>query len=161
MADLIVTVKEDIELKGRQHGTSSSYTLSSITNVYSRIITCTRNVDTTVVKFGPDASTSDGALKIGSTKYMRITNLSLTQDVNLSFQIDTTEHASDPSAANQSASFLLKAKESFIMGTAHNSLCVESADADIDVTMHDLESVIVDAPASAEVDVEVFVASTY
>ena len=91
---------------------------------------------------------------------MRITNLSLTQDVNLSLQIDTTEHASDPSAANQSASFLLKAKESFIMGTAHNSLCVESADADIDVTMHDLESVIVDSPAAAEVDIEVFVAST-
>ena len=160
MADLIVTVKEDVELKGRQHGTSSSYTLSNITNVYSRIITCTRNVDTTVVKFGPDASTSDGALKIGSTKYMRITNLSLTQDVNLSLQIDTTEHASDPSTAEESVTFLLKAKESFIMGTAHNSLCVQDTNADIELTLHDLESVIVDSPAAAEVDIEVFVAST-
>ena len=161
MADLTVTVKEDIELKGRQYGTSSSHTLSNITNIYSRIITCTRNVDTTIVKFGPDDNTSDGGLKITTTKYMRITNLSLTQDVNLSLQIDVTEHGSDASTAEESVTFLLAAKESFVMGTVHNSLCVQDTNADIELTLHDLESVIVDAPASAEVDVEVFVASTY
>tara|TARA_R110000765_G_scaffold339523_1_gene429663 strand:+ start:318 stop:797 length:480 start_codon:yes stop_codon:yes gene_type:complete len=159
MADLTVTVKEDIELKGNQYGSSKTYTITGITNVFKRIITCTRAVDTTIVKFGPDDNTSDGGVSIGLTKYMRITNLSLTQDVNLSFQIDTTEHASDASAANESATFLLKAKQSFVMGTAHDSLCVQDTNANIELTLHDLESVIVDTPAGAEVDVEVMVVS--
>jgi len=160
MADLTVTLKEDIELSSQSYGSSNSYTITGITNVFKRVITCTRNVDTTIVKFGPDDNTSDGGVKIGTTKYMRITNLSLTQNVNLSFQIDTTEHASDASTAEESATFLLKAKESFVMGTAHDSLCVQDTNANIELTLHDLESVIVDTPADAEVNVEVMVAST-
>tara|TARA_R100000700_G_C3136075_1_gene119515 strand:- start:435 stop:920 length:486 start_codon:yes stop_codon:yes gene_type:complete len=160
MADLTVTVKEDVKLNGQQYGSSKSYTLTGVTNVFKRVVTCTRNVDTTIVKFGPDDNTSDGGLKISTTKYMRITNLSLTEDVNLSFQIDTTEHASDASTAEESATFLLKAKQSFVMGTAHDSLCVQDTNATIELTLHDLESVIVDTPAGAEVDIEVFVASS-
>jgi len=46
------------------------------------------------------------------------------------------------------------------MGTAHDSLCVQDTNATIELTLHDLESVIVDTPAGAEVDIEVFVASS-
>ena len=158
MANLTVTVKEDIELKGQQYGSSKSYTITNINNVFKRIVTCTRSVDTTILRFGPDDSTTDGALNISATKYIRITNLSLTQDVNLSLQIDVTEDGSAESTAEESVTFSLKAKESFVMGTAHNSLCVQDTNADIELTLHDLESVIVDTPA-AEVDIEVLVAS--
>ena len=44
------------------------------------------------------------------------------------------------------------------MGTAHDSLCVQDTNANIETTLHDLESVIVDTPG-AEVDIEVLVAS--
>ena len=49
--------------------------------------------------------------------------------------------------------------QSFIMGTPHDSIAVSDANATIETTLHDLESVLIDSSSNA-VDVEVFVAST-
>jgi hypothetical protein len=160
MAELTVSLRENLELEGTQYGSRRSYTVTGVTNAFKRVVRCTRNVDTTIVKFGPDDNTSDAAINIVGTKYIRLTNLDRTSVVNLSFQIDTTEHASDASTAEESATFALEPQQSFIMGTAHDSLCVDDSGATINTTLHDLESIIVDTPAGAEVDIEVFIAST-
>ena len=73
-------------------------------------------------------------------------------------QIDVTESGSGASAANETATILLAAGESFIMGTPHDSIAVYDTDASVQTTLHDLESILID-PGSNAVDVEVFAAS--
>lgn len=70
-------------------------------------------------------------------------------------QIDS---GNDDSAADESATISLPAGQSFMMGTPHDSIAVSDANATINTSMHDLESIIVDS-ADQAIKVEVFAAS--
>jgi len=155
MADLRVTLTEDLSLKGHQYGGEKSFTISSIADVYKRIVTVPASVDTTLVSFKDTVGGADSAMDIQNVKYIRVTNLDSSNSVHLSLQIDNDE---DDSAADESATILLEAGKSFILGAPHDSVCVNDTNANIDVTLHDLESILVDSSANA-VKVEVLVAS--
>ena len=99
-------------------------------------------------------ASSDGAVDIQDTKYIRITNLDTANTVNLSLQIDS---GNDDSAADESCTISLPAGHSFMMGTPHDAIAVSDANATIVTAMHDLESILVDSAAEA-VKVEIFVA---
>ena len=157
-ATLTVTLTESISLNGSEQGATNSFTISAIDEVYKRILTCPANVDTTVLRTGVTADVTDSSLDVQDVKYIRITNKDDTNSVNLNLQIDVTESGSGASAANETATILLAAGESFIMGTPHDSIAVYDADASVQTTLHDLESLLVD-PGSNAVDVEVFSAS--
>jgi len=156
-ATMKVTIIENISLNGRQQGSTNSFNISSINEVYKRIVTCPANQDTTVGLF--QSAVSDDveslALDTQDVKYIRVTNLDDTNSVNLSLQIDAGE---DDSSADESGTILLAAGHSFIMGTSHDSIAVSDANATIVTTLHDLESILIDPSANA-VDVEIFVAS--
>ena len=74
--------------------------------------------------------------------------------MNLSLQIAGAEGG----VANQSATMLVGAGESFILHTIHDGIQVDSTTAAIETSLNDLESLLVD-PLSEDIDVEVFVAS--
>ena len=95
------------------------------------------------------------ALDTDTTKYIRVTNLDTSNSCNLSLQIDNDE---DDSGADEQATFLLAAGHSLLLGTSHDSACVATS-ASIDVTFHDIESILID-PVGNAIDVEIFVAST-
>ena len=86
-----------------------------------------------------------------------MTNLDTTNPVNLSLQIDAGE---DDSAADESASILLAAGRSFVMGIPSEGIAVSDANANIitGAALHNLESILID-PLSNAVAVEVFIAS--
>ena len=155
MADLTVTLTEDITVNGHQYGGTKSFIVSSIVDVYKRILTVPASVDTTLVSFKSTVGVADGAMDIQNVKYIRITNLDGSNAVNLSLQIDTAEN--DTTAAD-SATVLLEAGKSFILGTPHDSVAVDDDDAGIVTTLHDLESILVDSSSHA-VRMEVLVAS--
>ena len=86
---------------------------------------------------------------------MRVTNLDSTNSVNLSVQLDSGE---DDSAADASATSLLAAGQSFVLGTPHESFHVDDDAASIVTALTDVESILID-PGANSVDLEIFVAS--
>ena len=157
-ATLTVTHTESISLNGISQGASNSFSIASINEVSKRIVRCPANVDTTIFRSGVSADVTDNSLDIADTKYIRLTNLDDANPVNVNLQIDVTESGSGASAANETATILLAAGQSFVMGTSHDSIAAYDADASVQTTLHDLESILIDPSANA-VDVEIFVAS--
>ena len=157
-ATLTVTLTESVTLNGSNQGSTNTVTISSINEIYKRIVTCLANVDTTVAHFNTQVDVEDSGIETQDTKYIRVTNLDDTNSVNLNLQVDTTESGSGDADPNETATILLAAGESFIMGTPHDSIAVYDTDASVQTTLHDLESILID-PGSNAVDVEVFVAS--
>ena len=157
-AAMTVTITESISLNGATQGGTNSFSIASVNEVTKRIVRCPANVDTTVFRSGVSADVTDNSVDIADTKYIRLTNLDDTNPINVNLQIDVTESGSGASAANETATILLAAGQSFVMGTAHDSIAVYDTDASVQTTLHDLESILVDPSANA-VDVEIFVAS--
>ena len=159
MATLSVTHTESITLNGQEFGGTNSFSVSGINNIYKRIVTCPANVDTTILRTGVTVDVTDSSMDVQNVKYIRVTNLDSSNSVNDNLQIDVTESVSGASAANETATILLAAGESFVMGTPHDSIAAYDADASVQTTLHDLESILID-PSANEVKLEVIAAST-
>ena len=156
MANLIVTHSEDITLNGQQFGGTSTFSVSGINDIYKRIVTCPSGSDTTIAIFDSTEAIADGSIDIQEAKYVRVTNLDSSNSVNLSIQLDSDE---DDSGANESATCLLAAGQSFVIGTPHESFHVNDDAATIITALTDIESILID-PSSNAVKIEVLVAST-
>ena len=141
MANLTVTLTESVTLNGSVRGSTNQLTIPS-------------SVDTTVLLTKDTVGSSDSAIDIQDTKYIRITNLDSTNSVRLSFQVDA---GNDNSSADESCTLLLEAGKTFMMGTPHESFAVLDSSASIDTNMKDLESILVDSGSNA-VKLELFVA---
>jgi len=157
MATLAVTITESVTLNGAARGSTNSLSITGVDDIYHRIVTCIADVDTTVAHFNTQVDVEDAAVDVQNAKYVRVTNLDASNPINLNLQIDVTESGSGAAAANETATILVGAGESFIMGTPHDSIAVYDADASVQTTLHDLESILVDPGANA-VQVEVFIA---
>ena len=155
MADLTVTITESVTLNGAARGSTNTLTVAGVDDVYHRIITVPANVDTTLVNFHATVGVSDSSLDVENVKYIRCTNLDSSNPINLSLQVDVGE---DDSAADASATILLEAGKSFIMGSPSDGIAVDDDANTIITTLNNLESIIADS-ASAAVQMEVFVAS--
>ena len=158
MANLTVTHTEDITLNGQQFGNTNIFSITGINNIYKRIVTCPANVDTTILRTGLTVDFTDSSMDVQNVKYIRVTNLDGSNPVNLKLQIDVTESGSGASAVNETATILLAAGESFVMGTSHDSVAAYDADGSVQTTLHDLESILID-PSANEVRLEVIAAS--
>ena len=96
-------------------------------------------------------------------KYIRVTNLDDSSSVNLSLRSDTGE---DDTAGDESATLLLEAGKSFMMGSPNDGIAIEDAAAQsgsVITALADLESIIVNTSltgvTSRATDIEIFVAS--
>ena len=155
-ATLKVTIKEEITLNGSRQDAENILRVPDINEIYKRIITCPANSETTLAHF--HSSVADGTLApldIDDVKYIRLTNLDSSTGVTLSLQSDVGE---DDSAADESASLLIEAGKSFIMGSPNDGIGISDADANLVTDLVDVESLVIFTGGSA-VDVEVFIAS--
>ena len=156
MATLNVTHTESITLNGQEFGGTNTFSVSGINDVYKRIVTCPSGSDTTIAIFDSTEAIADGSIDIQEAKYVRVTNLDTSNSVNLSIQLDSDE---DDSGANESATCLLAAGQSFVIGTPHESFHVNDDAATIITALTDIESILID-PSSNAVKMEILVAST-
>ena len=156
MATLNVTHTETITLNNQEFGGTNSFSVTGINNIYKRIVTCPANVDTTILRTGVTVDVTDSSMDVQNVKYIRVTNLDSSNSVNLSIQLDSDE---DDSAANESATCLLAAGQSFVIGTPHESFHVNDDAATIITALTDIESILID-PGSNAVKMEILVAST-
>ena len=122
--------------------------------MYHRIVTCPASSDSTIATFQTLTSTSDNAVDLEDAKYVRVTNLDASNPVNLSLQVSVDEDGT----SDASATLLLDAGRSFVMGATHDGIVVDDDAAAIVTALTDLESILID-PGSNAVSVEVFIAS--
>jgi hypothetical protein len=155
---LKVTITEQCYLNGKNQGSSQTFSVASVNEVYNRIITCPASVDTTVLRTGVTVDVTDSSLDVQDVRYIRLTNLDDENSVNVNLQIDVTESGSGASDVEETATILLAAGQSFVMGTAHDAIAVYDTDGSVQTDLHDLESILVDPGANA-VDIEVFAVS--
>ena len=156
MATLKVKLLEDIILSNQDYSSKRTFEISSISNIFKRIVTVAADDDATVLVFKSTTASADAALDLQNVKYIRITNLDSSNSVNISLQLDSGE---DNSAADLSITHLLEAGRSFLMGAPDEGVHSDDDSATIVTALTDLESIIVD-PGSNSGQVEVFVAST-
>ena len=90
MATLTVSLTEELELNGKKRGGEHTFSIGSITQAYTRVVTCPANNDTTVATFQTAVHTADNAIDLEDCKYIRVTNLDSTNEVVLSLQSPTT-----------------------------------------------------------------------
>lgn len=156
MANLTVTVSESVTLNGAVRGNTNELTITGIESVFERIVSIPGGLDTTVVLTKNTVASSDGAIDIQNTKYIRITNLDSTNDVTLSLQIDNDNN---DSVADHSCSILLEAGKTFMMGTPHEAVRVSDGSAAVLASLRDLESLLIDSGGNT-VKVEIFAAGS-
>lgn len=83
MADLTTTIQETVTINGSLRGSSNSVTTPNINDVSERIVTCTASAVTTIAVFAALPSTTPGAIDFDRTKYVRVTNLDPTVEIEL------------------------------------------------------------------------------
>ena len=92
MADLTTTLSESLTLNGALRGSTNSVTTTGIIDVFERILTCTHSQTTTVAVFNSTSYGADGALDVENCKYLRVTNLSTTEDMKVAFVTANTNY---------------------------------------------------------------------
>ena len=160
MADLKVTIREELTLNGYDQGATNTLTISGINELSKRIVTATTteagllgflsalsNVGVTANKVGYLA----GILDDGDVRYIRITNLDGSNHITLTFRDeDNTEFRMKVDAGH---SFIYPGDNS---GGLVDTM--KAAGSALASGLSDLVDITVDAD-TASCDVEVYVAS--
>ena len=160
MADLKITIREELTLNGYDQGARNTLTISDINEISKRIVTATTteagllgflselsNVGVTANKVGYLAGIYDD----GDVRYMRITNLDSSNYITLTFRDeDNTEYRMKVDAGH-----------SFIYPGDNSDGLVDTmkaAGSALSSGLADLVDITVDAD-TASCDVEVYIAS--
>ena len=153
MANLTVTIQEDLTINSAQVGGTNTKTISSITDVYKRTITCQNGQQTTAVVFAEQEYTTQTALDLGDTKYVRCTNLDDTNTVEIAYVL------TDGAETSQNFHVKVGPGESCILFSAEEISFVETDAVPSFGTMIDLSKIMIRPVEAADVRVEIFIAS--
>tara|TARA_R110002167_G_C12381673_1_gene625099 strand:- start:183 stop:659 length:477 start_codon:yes stop_codon:yes gene_type:complete len=155
MATLTSTITETVTINGAARGSTNTLTITGVDDIYHRVVTVPSGVDTTLASFKSTVGIADNCLDVQNVKYIRVTNMDASNPVNLSLQIS---YAEDDNAPEGSATILVEAGNSFVMGTPHDGISAQDDNLTIETSLFDLESIIADSTSTA-VQVEIFIAS--
>ena len=144
---LTVKITESVTLNGSDQGATNTLTISSINEVFKRIVTCPASATTTLLTFNAAVSGAAGAIDLQDTKYIRITNKDDSNALELAVVGGATLYQVE-----------LAAGESHVLGNPEAIMLAEADTSPSFGTMADLASLQVN-PAGNAIDVEVFVAS--
>jgi len=148
-ADLTTTVTESVVLNGALRGNTNTVTTTGINNVFERILTCTHSQTTTVAVFNSTSYGADGAIDVENCKYLRVTNLSTTEDMKVAFVTSATNYQVTVRAGG--SHILFQAEEALIGD--------DSGGAPAFPTLEDIVTVEVRPSATTDIQVAVFVAT--
>ena len=144
---LKVKIQEDIVLDNQDYGSKRVLEISSIDEIYKRIVTCPASQTTTVVVFNSNVYGANGAVDVEDSKYIRITNLDSSNAVEIGLIGAATNYQ-----------VTLAAGQSHILGSADDLLLAETDTSPSFGTMTDLGKISC-RPNGSAVNLEVFVAS--
>jgi hypothetical protein len=145
MANLYITVTEEITLDNINRGVSTVQTISNINGIDGRILTCPTGSYTGLFLFA--SSSIDAAVfSTGSFKYGRVSNKSNTP---IKLLVNTVN--------NSNETFLIGANSSFILSTA---LASGSKVTENSFTFNDFINEISVEPSGSSATIEYFIATT-
>ena len=147
MADLTTTITESVTLNGATRGTTNVINTTDIVDVFERILTCANGQTTTIAVFGETPHASAGALDVENCKYLRVTNLSTTENIEVSFVTTGSNYQ-----------VTLRAGASHVLFQAEEAAIGEEDTTPAFGTLEDITSVQVKPKASTDVQVEIFAA---
>ena len=147
-ATLTITLTEAVSLNGSAQGSTNSFTIAAVDEVFKRIVNCAASNTTTLLTFAAANHTSVGAMAVGDVKYVRITNKDDTNAVEVAMVGAATLYQ-----------ITLAAGQSHILGGADDLMLAEADTSPSFGTMADISSIQVN-PGTNAVDIEVFIAST-
>jgi len=146
MADLVTTISETVTLNGSLRGSTNSVTTTGINDVFERIVLCTQAQLTTVCSFAASPYTSVGAIDVDRTKYVRITNLSTTENIEVAFIGTATLYQ-----------VLITPGNSHVLSQAEAVLLAEEDLSPSFGTLENLSKITVQPVSTTDARVEVFV----
>tara|TARA_R100001510_G_C7651240_1_gene208880 strand:- start:1956 stop:2405 length:450 start_codon:yes stop_codon:yes gene_type:complete len=146
MADLVTTVSESVTLNGSVRGSTNSITTTGIVDVFERILTCAHSNTTTIAVFNSTPHGAAGALDVENAKYLRVTNLSTTEDMILALVTTNTNYQ-----------VTLRPESTHILFQAENAAIAEADTTPNFPTLEDIVTVQARPSATTDVQVEVFV----
>jgi hypothetical protein len=147
MADLTTTITESVTLNGAIRGTTNTITTTGIVDVFERILTCAHSQTTTIATFASTPHASAGALDVENAKYIRVTNLSTDQDMELAIVTTNTNYQ-----------VTVRAGASHILFQGENIAIGEEDTTPAFGTLEDVTSVQARPSATTDIQVEMFVA---
>ena len=146
MANLVTTISESVSLNGALRGSTNSVTTTDIADVFERIVTCAHSNTTTIATFAASPHTSAGAIDLDRTKYIRVTNLSDTEVMDIAVVTTNTNYQ-----------VVLTAGNSHILCQADTTAIGETDTSPAFGTLENITSIQVRPRGSANVQVEMFV----
>lgn len=146
MADLTTTISESVTLNGSVRGSTNSLTTTGIVDVMERIVTCVHSQVTTIATFAAAPYTSPGAIDVDRTKYIRVTNLSDTEVVDIAIVTTNTNYQ-----------VVLTAGTSHILCQADTTAIGETDTSPAFGTLENITSIQIKPRGSADAQVELFV----
>tara|TARA_R110002020_G_scaffold212120_2_gene418557 strand:+ start:2250 stop:2699 length:450 start_codon:yes stop_codon:yes gene_type:complete len=147
MPTLTTTITEAITINGAQRGSTNTITTASIVDTFERVLTCAHSNTTTIATFAATPHTSAGALDVENCKYIRVTNLSDSQDMKLAFVTTNTNYQ-----------VTVRALGSHILFQAEEGAIAEEDTTPAFPTLEDITNIQVRPSASTDIQVEIFVA---
>tara|TARA_R100000734_G_C3307856_1_gene98448 strand:- start:1 stop:450 length:450 start_codon:yes stop_codon:yes gene_type:complete len=148
MADLTVTINESVTINGALRGSSNVLTITSITDTFERVVTCPHSNTTTIATFNSNVYGSAGALDLENCKYIRVTNLSDTANMDIAIITENTNYQ-----------VVMTAGTSHLLCQADTAAIAEADTTPNFPTLEDITSIQVRPRDTTDVDVEIFVAS--
>ena len=149
MAELTTTITESVILNGSVRGSSNVLTTSDIVDVYERILTLAHSNTTTIVTFGSTPHSSAGAVDVENAKYVRVTNLSTTDDMILAFTTTST-------ASNYQVT--VRAGGSHVLYQAEDAILGEGDSTPTMSGLADIVTIQARPSATTDVQCEIFIA---
>jgi len=146
MATLKVKIEESVLIENERYNNKRVVEIESIDEVFKRVVTCPASATTTLAVFNAAVSGADGAINIGDSRYIRITNLASTS-VELAVVGSATLYQ-----------VKLDSDQSHILGSADDLMLAEADTSPSFGSMADLASIKVN-PGSSAANVEIFIAS--
>ena len=148
MADLTVTISESVTINGALRGSANTLTVASITDTFERVVTCPHSNTTTIATFNSNVYGSAGALDLENCKYIRVTNLSDTANMDIAIVTENTNYQ-----------VVMTAGTSHLLCQADTAAIAEADTTPNFPTLEDITSIQVRPRDTTDVDVEIFVAS--
>ena len=148
MADLTVTISENVTINNSVRGTTNTLTISDIIDAFERVVTCPALQTTTIATFATNVYDSVGAIDAQGAKYVRITNLSSEYDMELAVVGAATLYQVH-----------IVAGHSHILCRTDDAMLSEADTSPSFGTMADIASIQARPTAGSDISVEIFVAS--
>jgi len=147
MADLTTTITESVTINGSVRGSTNTLTTSDIVDVFERVLTAAHSQTTTIAVFNSTPHGAAGALDLENCKYIRVTNLSPTEAMDIAVVTENTNYQ-----------VVLRGGTSHILCQADTAAIAEADTTPNFPTLEDIVTIQVRPRATTDIQVEIFAA---